>query len=108
MVALAGAVAEEVVLGARSTGAAGDYEQTLNLVEKILQSGMSSLGVTDISRISKEQRQDVTREILGNLEMRTKEIIIQKKVVLLKIANLLESEECIDGEILRSHLLGAA
>ncbi|MFZ3102996.1 MAG: AAA family ATPase [Desulfitobacteriaceae bacterium] len=108
MIALAGAIAEEVVLGARSTGAAGDYEQALNLVEKILQSGMSSLGVTDISRISKVQRQDITRDILGYLEMRTKEIIMQKKVVLLEIANLLESEECIDGEILRSRLQGAA
>ena len=108
MVSLAGAVAEEVVLGARSTGAAGDYGQALNLVEKMLQSGMSSLGVIDSSNISKEQRQDITRDILGNLEMRTKEIIIQKKLVLMEIANLLQSEECIDGEILRSYLQGAA
>jgi ATP-dependent metalloprotease FtsH len=108
MVALAGAVAEEVVLGARSTGAAGDYEQVLNLIEKILQAGMSSLGVVDSSRISKEQRRNIVREIIGNLEMKTKEIIIEKKGVLMEIAKLLEKEECIDGEILRRYLQGVA
>jgi ATP-dependent metalloprotease FtsH len=108
MIALAGAVAEEAVLGARSTGAAGDYEQVLNLIEKILQSGMSSLGVVDSSRISKEQHHNIIQEIIGDLENKTKEIIIEKKAVLMEIAELLKKEESVDGEILRRHLRGVA
>jgi ATP-dependent Zn protease len=108
MVALAGAVAEEVVLGTRSTGAAGDYEQILNLIEKILQSGMSSLGVVDSSRISKEQRHNIIQEIIGSLEAKTKKILIEKKTVLIEIAKLLEKEESIEGEILRGYLQGVA
>ncbi|MDD2233895.1 MAG: AAA family ATPase [Desulfitobacteriaceae bacterium] len=108
MVALAGAVAEEVVLGTRSTGAASDYEQVLNLIEKILQSGMSSLGVVDSSKISKEQRYNIIQEIIGDLETRTKQILIEKKTVLIEITELLEKEESIEGGILRKYLQGVA
>ncbi|HWQ72020.1 MAG TPA: AAA family ATPase [Desulfitobacteriaceae bacterium] len=108
MIALAGAIAEEVVLGARSTGAAGDYEQVLDLIEKILQSGMSSLGVIDSSKISKEQHHNIIQEIIRDLELKTKEIILEKQAILMEIAGLLEKEESIDGEILRRYLRGAA
>jgi ATP-dependent metalloprotease FtsH len=102
MVALAGAVAEEIVLGARSTGAAGDYEQALHMVEKMLSAGMSSLGVIDVQRLSADQRQQVTRDILAELEERTRDIIIKHKDILSMLTSDLQLQEVINGEKLRS------
>ncbi len=101
MVALAGAVAEEVLLGARSTGAAGDYEQALRMVERMLASGMSSLGVVDVSKLGAEQRQNVSRDILSQLEERTREVILQNQSTLVELTKLLQSEEVLNGEKLR-------
>jgi len=104
MVALAGALAEEQILGTRSTGAAGDYEQALNLVEKMLLAGMSPLGVTDVSLLNADQRQPVTRDILAELEQRTMKIIEDNKQLLLEITKILEVEETLSGETLRTYL----
>jgi cell division protease FtsH len=101
MVALAGAVAEEVFLGSKSTGAAGDYEQALNMVEKMISSGMSTLGVVDVSKLVPEQRQKVTRDILNQLEERTREIIINSRPILEELTKVLQSEEVLNGENLR-------
>lgn len=108
MVALAGALAEEEILGTRSTGAAGDYEQALNLVERMLLSGMSSLGVTDVSRLNAEQRQPVTKSILADLEERTKTVLLKNKLSLMKITEILEEEETLSGDTLRLYLLSVA
>ncbi|MFZ3132338.1 MAG: AAA family ATPase [Desulfosporosinus sp.] len=108
MVALAGALAEEEILGMRSTGAMGDYELALNLVEKLLLAGMSSLGVTDVSLLSAEQRQPVTRSILADLEERTKKTIKNNKDVLLRIADILADEETLSGDNLRIFLQDVA
>lgn len=104
MVALAGAVAEEELLGARSTGAAGDYEQALSLVDKILSSGMSSLGVIDATKLGAEQRQTVTSEILHQLEEKTREVILRNKETLNQLTEILQKEEVLNGETLRSYL----
>lgn len=108
MVALAGAVAEEKIFGTRSTGNAGDYDQALNLVERMLYSGMSSLGILDVSRLTDEQRQEVTRDILGQLEMRTEKVIGSKREILLQVAEILQNEETVSGEALRTNIRGAA
>ena len=108
MIALAGALAEELILGTRSTGAAGDYEQALNLVERMLLSGMSSLGVIDVSRLNAEQRQPVTKDILADLEERTKIILLKNKLLLMKITEILEEEETLTGETLRQSIQNIA
>lgn len=108
MIALAGAIAEEEILGARSTGAAGDYEQTLNLVEKILLSGMSSLGVVDVANLDAKKKQEITSGILADLEAKTRTIVARKKEILLELAKILESEETLSGETLREYLDRAA
>lgn len=104
MIALAGALAEEEVLGARSTGSAGDYEQALRLVEKMLASGMSELGVVDVSKLSADQRQTVTRKIFNDLEQQTRQIIQDIKTVLIQLSELLQEEETVSGEKLRSYI----
>src|SRR5690606_35750891 len=44
-VCLAGAVAEETFLGSRSTNSAQDFDKAVELAERIVASGLSSLGV---------------------------------------------------------------
>lgn len=106
MVALAGAVAEEEILGMKSTGAMSDYEMALNLVEKLLYAGMSPLGITDVSLLSAEQRQSITRSILADLEKQTMKIIKENRYTLIIIADILTDEENISGDTLRKYLQG--
>jgi vesicle-fusing ATPase len=47
MVTLAGAVAEEMKFGSRSTGAKNDFEQAWSVAGDIIDSGLSSLGVVN-------------------------------------------------------------
>ena len=101
MVALAGAIAEETILGTRSTGAAGDYEQALHMVEKMLASGMSTLGVVDVAKLGADQRQQVTGEILAALEERTRQLILDRKGILERVVQVLKTEEVLNGERLR-------
>lgn len=104
MVALAGAIAEELILGTRSTGAAGDYEMALNLVEKMIMSGMSSLGIIDITKLNAEQRHKVTQDIISSLENKTRQAVEENRRILLNITDILEKEETVSGEIIRNYL----
>ncbi len=101
MVALAGAIAEETILGTRSTGAAGDYAQALQMVEKIIASGMSSLGVVNVEKLSSSQREKVSGEILSQLEEQTREIIMAQKETLNRLVEVLQKEEVLSGDKLR-------
>lgn len=104
MVTLAGAAAEEEILGSRSTGAAGDFGQALNLVEKMLISGMSILGVVDLDNLSPEMRRDATQEIFERLEKETREVVRRHREVVKSLSEVLQTEETISGENLREYL----
>jgi len=84
---MAGATAEEIIFGQRSTGAIGDIKQAINIAKQLIFAGLSSLGVVDddlsgsilsqeISRIIKEQEEKV-REYLSSFEDRLR-IIAQE------------------------------
>lgn len=86
-ICMAGATAEEIIFGQRSTGAIGDIKQAINIAKQLIFAGLSSLGVVDddlsgsilsqeISRIIKEQEEKV-REYLSSFEDRLR-IIAQE------------------------------
>ncbi len=104
MIALAGAGAEELIYADRSTGNAGDYDMALNLVEKMIQSGMSPLGIVDLEHLGEEKRQEGTHAILSGLEKRMQTILEERKNVLMMLAECLEQEENIEGDALRDLL----
>ena len=54
MVALAGAAAEEIMLGDCSTGAKNDFSQAWQVAKEIVDSGLSSLEIIDLSSLPKE------------------------------------------------------
>ncbi|NLB89143.1 MAG: AAA family ATPase [Syntrophomonadaceae bacterium] len=98
MIALAGAVAEEIKYGNRSTGAKNDFEQAWNLTRQILDTGLSSLGVVNSSDLPMDKLYKECKNILDELEVKTKEILMEKQEALIKIAEYVLDEETMDRE----------
>jgi len=103
-VALAGALAEELILGDRSTGAAGDYAQTMNLVRHMIAAGMSSLGVVDLEQLPQETLHEACTEILRDLELETRRELEEHIDAFQAVVQILEDRENITGEELRQCL----
>ena len=103
-VMLAGAVAEEQVLGDRSTGAANDFQQATRLAEKIIECGMSRLGIINPEALPLGLRYRVLSEILKRQEERVKSSLLKVETALRAIADFLLEQEKITGEKLREFL----
>ncbi len=104
MIALAGAVAEELIYGHRSTGSKNDFDQALRLVHTIIDSGLSSLGIVKIDMVNKEALQKESNAILDELLVRTRKLLEQYRNVLDQSCEHLLSEEVLDGEAFRRML----
>lgn len=103
-VAVAGAVAEELILGERSTGAANDFQEAINLAKKIISAGLSDLGIVDVEKEDQVISTKV-KEILNAQVEEVKTIITNKKTILLKIAKELKMAEKISGQRLRQLIM---
>lgn len=104
-VALAGAVAEEKLLGDSSTGASNDFEQAVDLAKKIIFSGMSELSVVDKDSLPSEKLHKVISNILLQQKSIVENIIEEKQDVLKLIVDYLMENEKIDGNNFRKLLL---
>ena len=103
-VCLAGAIAEELMLGERSTGSGGDYARAVELAKKMVHAGLSPLGIISpddlpggllhktISQILETEEEKVARDLEG----------FQGEIQ--KLAQKLLAEEKIQGDQLRSEL----
>ncbi|MBE3587138.1 MAG: AAA family ATPase [Thermoanaerobacteraceae bacterium] len=100
-VMLAGAVAEEIMLGNRSTGAGNDFQEATRTAEQIIKNGMSRLGVVDPELLPVPLRYRVITEILQEQEARVRFYLGERREVLARIADLLLEQEKISGEHLR-------
>ncbi|MDI9458371.1 MAG: AAA family ATPase [Bacillota bacterium] len=100
---VAGAVMEEMVFGQRSTGAANDIEQAVDLAKRMVFSGLSPLGIvspdlpaaelsTTIAQIIKEQEEAVEVRLTG------------RKQEIEAITRRLLEEESMGGEDFRALL----
>ncbi|MEG6615686.1 AAA family ATPase [Peptococcaceae bacterium 1198_IL3148] len=91
---LAGAIAEDVVMGNRSTGATNDFEKAFQTAETIIKTGLSDLGIIDINSLSQEQKFKEVKSILNQQENRVLEYIKKMIPVIEQNAkNLLEKEK---------------
>src|SRR5690606_28979846 len=96
-ICLGGAVAEEVIYGERSTGAANDLEQAARLARNMIATGLSSLGVVDEECTPQDKiYQEFQKIITGQVERATA-IIQAKKDRLQQAAGVLLAEEKISG-----------
>ncbi len=98
MVTLAGAIAEEIKYGNRSTGAQNDFAQAWRITKQIIDAGLSSLGVVDAKDVPSDFLYDECKSILAKLELRTEQLLKEREGVLLEIANYLLEEETIDRD----------
>lgn len=100
-VALAGAVAEEVVLGQKSTGSANDFEAAADLARRIVQTGLSPIGIVGDDITSDRAYQRAVGEILREQEEVTRSAIGEKKTVLEQIARAVLDKESLGGDDFR-------
>ena len=88
-----------------STGASSDFEHALDLVERMIFSGMTRLGVVRAESLPKETLHQVSTEVVQRLQRQTEEIIRTNQDRLRRIATILMQRERLTGEELRE-LLG--
>jgi vesicle-fusing ATPase len=103
-VMLAGSVAEEIVLGSRSTGSAGDFEQAMHSAETMLRTGMSELGVISLDSLPQDLKHRTLTGIVNGQEERVREEISRERDALLRVVDVLLEKEKISGEQFRSLL----
>ncbi|TYP54311.1 AAA family ATPase [Thermosediminibacter litoriperuensis] len=103
-IALAGAAAEEIMLGDGSTGASGDIDHAVELAKEIIFSGMSDIGVVDRDSIPLKELHKEISKIISTQKEKVKEIIEKHKGELNTIIDYLMENEKIDGETFRSFL----
>ncbi|MDB5055874.1 MAG: ATPase [Bacilli bacterium] len=101
MIALGGSVAEEMFYGNRSTGSRNDFEQALQMVETMIDSGLTSLGIVDRSMVSREQLMKENAAIMDQLTVRTRDLLEQYRVVFEQSLNILMQEEVLSGDQFR-------
>jgi cell division protease FtsH len=104
---LAGSVAEEMVLGNRSTGASNDFERALELARTMIASGMSRAGVVDVERLPEGMLHEIQSDILRAQEDRVRRLLAERRAVLEGLATALVEEETIAGDRLRAWLAEA-
>lgn len=100
-VALAGAVAEELGLGERSTGAMNDYEQAARAARQIVEAGMSRLGIIDRQLVADQALAEVEGEIMLAEEQAVRAELAPRLPLLQQVAARLRSEETLSGDDLR-------
>ncbi|GIP20060.1 AAA family ATPase [Paenibacillus sp. J22TS3] len=108
MVALAGAAAEEIYYGGRSTGSSNDFEQALKLVHTMMTSGLTSLGIVNMDMVTKEVLMKENSSILDELAARTKAALIEHAAVFDKSLDILMSEERLSGDEFRCQFRDSA
>ncbi|HHU92404.1 MAG TPA: AAA family ATPase [Halanaerobiaceae bacterium] len=100
-IAIAGSIAEEILLGSKSTGASNDFKQAIQLVKIIIEAGMSSLGVVDKDSIPDNILHQEITKILRQIEEEVKKIIIKHQDLIKKITEELLIQESFSGKELR-------
>mgnify|MGYP000922982486 CR=1 FL=1 len=107
-VCLGGAMAEEIILSDRSTGASNDFEQAIKYAKDIIYSGMSKLGIISKNDIPKRDLSMAVSEIIKNLEEDVHCIIESNRDAILYLSDIILKEESITGDMLRNSLKSVA
>lgn len=101
MISLGGAVAEEMFYGHRSTGSQGDFDQALQIVETMVNSGLTNLGIVKIKHVSLEALSKEMNEILDQLITRTRELLEAHRSTFTSSLDILIQDETLSGEQFR-------
>ncbi|MHB1125525.1 MAG: AAA family ATPase [Bacillota bacterium] len=100
-ICLAGAVAEEIMTGERSTGSTNDFEEAVRQTQIIIKSGLSHLGIIAEADIPKNILHQTTSTILAQQEEVVRSILISRQEALREVSLRLMERESLSGEQLR-------
>ncbi|MBS4031364.1 MAG: AAA family ATPase [Clostridiales bacterium] len=99
-----GAVAEEIVLGNRSTGAANDFQQAVDAAKRIIAAGMSTLGVVSLDDLPGTILHRIIQQIIAAQEQYVRDVLCDYQTQIHDLAGVLIEEEKLTGEMLRCRL----
>lgn len=105
-VAIAGAVAEDILLDSRSTGAGSDFQQAAALARQLIHGGMSDLGIVSVEDLPRETLHHAITAILRDAEAQAYGILSGRKAVLERTVALLLDRESVGGDEFRALLAG--
>ena len=100
-ICLAGAVAEKYFTGSRSTGAAGDYRQAVDLAERLIKAGLSDLGAINPDTVPTKSVHEETQRLIKGEEKTVVLEIERHAEQLAKAAAALLADERISGSRFR-------
>ncbi|EGO65369.1 Vesicle-fusing ATPase [Acetonema longum DSM 6540] len=101
-VALAGAAAEELMLGSRSTGAANDFKQATDVARQIVFAGLSELGVVSADDLPRDLLHQTVRSIIQNAGDKVNALLAGNSDALQRIVGVLQEQDSISGAELRA------
>ena len=104
MVMLGGAVAEQLFYGERSTGSKGDFDQALQVVNMMIDSGLTEAGIISLSQIDKQYYKTLVNQIMDELLAKTEQTLVSKKEVFNHVLPILLENEQLNGEKFRELL----
>lgn len=107
MIALGGAVAEEMFYGGRSTGSRNDFEQALHLVRTMMDSGLTGLGIIDRQMVTQEELMKENASILDALHRATRDMLEKFRHVFEQSLEILIREEVLTGDTFRAMIAEA-
>ncbi|MDF2569703.1 MAG: ftsH 3 [Sporomusa sp.] len=105
-VAIAGAIAEEIFLGARSTGASNDFKQAADMAKQIVFGGMSELGIVSPEDIPKELLHNTITSMIKEVESQVRTVLTDKQTAFTQTVDTLLAKEFISGAEFRLILHG--
>ncbi|NLV92683.1 MAG: AAA family ATPase [Firmicutes bacterium] len=107
-IALAGAAAEELFFGSKSTGSVGDFEQATQIAKRMVLSGMSPLGIVSPRDLSGQELQNNIGKIVTQQYQRVVDLLRENEAVAQRLAAQLQAQERLDGSEIAEALAGKA
>jgi vesicle-fusing ATPase len=101
---LAGAIAEEIFFGSRSTGAKNDFQQAVATAREMIFAGLSLLGIVDEETVPQQKIHETIQEIISWQENRVKQMLNAYTPIVTEVAQRLLDEETLSGEDFRAAL----
>jgi len=104
VVALGGAVTEELIFNNRSTGAQNDFLQASRIARTEVMCGLSRIGIVAEEHLPETILDEEVRHILAEIETRAHDVLTPYAGALKAYADYVVSQESVDGEGFRSWL----
>jgi ATP-dependent metalloprotease FtsH len=103
-ICLAGALAEELMLGERSTGASGDYRKAVELAKRMIQAGFSPLGIVSLEDVPPSVLQRTVSKLLENEQRQVAAKLADYQELIGQLGSVLLEQEKMQGQTLRERL----